>query len=286
MNSLLEAPVDLRPVYARLEHELVRLLRGLTLEDWERPTICAGWRVKDVAAHLLDTHLRKLSMGRDGYFGERAEGVDSYQGLVAFLDRLNADWVKAARRLSPAVLVDLLERTSQQAIEHDRTLDLRAPARFSVAWAGEEQSAVWFDIAREYTERWHHQAQIRLAVEKPGLHSREFYHPVLDTFLRALPHHYRAMPAAEGTSVRIVVSGDAGGTWPITRRGGTWVRGEGPGTPAAVVTLPGEIAWRVFTKGIAHDEARRQSKIEGDATLGAHLFSMLSVMASERGGGG
>ena len=34
---------------------------------------------------------------------------------------------------------------------------------FGVAWAGEERSPAWFDVARELTERWHHQAHIRLA---------------------------------------------------------------------------------------------------------------------------
>jgi len=59
-----------------------------------------------------------------------------------------------------------------------------------VSWAGEEESANWFDTAREFTERWHHQQQIRLAVNKPGIVTREFYFPVLDCFMRALPYAY------------------------------------------------------------------------------------------------
>ena len=55
---------------------------------------------------------------------------------------------------------------------------------FPVSWAGEEESANWFDTAREFTERWHHQQQIRLAVDKPGIMTREFYFPVLDCFMR------------------------------------------------------------------------------------------------------
>jgi uncharacterized protein (TIGR03083 family) len=31
---------------------LADLLTGLTAEEWERPSWCAGWRVRDVAAHL------------------------------------------------------------------------------------------------------------------------------------------------------------------------------------------------------------------------------------------
>jgi hypothetical protein len=47
-------PVDLRDLLAQLDVELLRLLGGLTIEDWARPTACRLWSVKDVAAHLLD----------------------------------------------------------------------------------------------------------------------------------------------------------------------------------------------------------------------------------------
>ncbi|MEO6056721.1 MAG: maleylpyruvate isomerase N-terminal domain-containing protein, partial [Gemmatimonadales bacterium] len=52
----------LRPLHA----ELLRLLRGLTADDWHRPTVCALWSVRDVVAHLLDDDLRRLSFHRDG----------------------------------------------------------------------------------------------------------------------------------------------------------------------------------------------------------------------------
>lgn len=32
--------------------ELADLLDGLTAEQWEAPTLCAGWRVREVAAHM------------------------------------------------------------------------------------------------------------------------------------------------------------------------------------------------------------------------------------------
>ena len=39
-------------MYAEREDLLV-FLRNLTAEQWETPSLCAGWRIKDVAAHLL-----------------------------------------------------------------------------------------------------------------------------------------------------------------------------------------------------------------------------------------
>jgi hypothetical protein len=52
--------------------------------------------------------------------------------------------------------------------------------------AGEARSLNWFDTARELTERWHHQEQIRFATNLPGIMTRDLYHPVLDCFLRGL----------------------------------------------------------------------------------------------------
>ena len=54
------------------------------------PAPARQWMVKDLAFHLLDGNLRTLSMLRDDYAGEAPSDV-SYAGIVANLNRLNAD---------------------------------------------------------------------------------------------------------------------------------------------------------------------------------------------------
>src|SRR4051794_38940021 len=44
-------------LFAPLHGELMTLLRGLAAADWERPTVVGAWRVRDIAAHLLDGDL-------------------------------------------------------------------------------------------------------------------------------------------------------------------------------------------------------------------------------------
>ncbi|HUR37704.1 MAG TPA: maleylpyruvate isomerase N-terminal domain-containing protein [Terriglobales bacterium] len=276
------AKPDLRPLFPELERRLIRLLRACSAEDWGKPTIAGQWTVKDVTAHLLDTSLRRLSMARDGFYGEKPE-IGSYQDLVDFLNRLNADWVKAMRRVSPAILIEQLESSSAAVHQYFQSLDLSAPAPFSVAWAGEQASENWFDIAREYTERWHHQQQIRLALGRESgddaITSRELYFPVLDTFMYALPHHYRDRTATEGVIVRANVSGAAGGSWCIQRTGGEWKLSQTQREATAEVTIPDDIAWRVVTKGISRADAIARSSVHGDRALAEHIFSMLSIMA-------
>jgi uncharacterized protein (TIGR03083 family) len=273
-------PIFVADLFPKIETKLIELLRSLSPEEWERRTIAPQWRVKDVAAHLLDTNLRKLSMVRDGYFGESPGQIESYKDLVEFLNRLNADWVRAMRRVSPRLITDLLEWSAPIVCEFTRGLDPMAPAGFSVAWAGEEKSLNWFDIAREYTERWHHQQQIRLAVGKPGIEMRELYYPVLDTFVRALPHGYRKFEAADGTLMVLEIDGEAGGKWFLVRANGRWeLSSQAERDPNSHVMIPQEIAWRVFTKGIDRESALKLSRISGERRLGEHLFGVLAVMA-------
>ncbi|HYH47576.1 MAG TPA: maleylpyruvate isomerase family mycothiol-dependent enzyme [Thermoanaerobaculia bacterium] len=272
--------IDVRPLLPRVDAALIELLRGLSPDDWRRPTLARLWTVQDIAAHLLDTYLRRLSIQRDGHFGDPPGEIGSYGDLVGYLNRLNADWVQAFRRVSPGVLTDLLERWGPPSSAYLAGLDPRGKALFPVAWAGEEESTAWFDVAREYTERWHHQQQIRHATGRPGLLERDLYHPVLDTFLRALPHTYREVAAAKGALLRVTVTGEAGGTWDLLRRDGAWQLGtDAEGSPDAEVTIPREIAWRLFTKGIGKDEARPLLRVEGDPGLGWPVLQLLAVMA-------
>jgi uncharacterized protein (TIGR03083 family) len=273
-------PVLLVDRFPGLHAELMSLLRGLQQADWVKPTACALWTVKDIVAHLLDTGLRRLSRGRDGHIPAPDRAIASYADLVAYLNRLNADWIGAARRLSAGVLIDLLDASAPPLHAFFRSLDPQARADFGVAWAGEESSPVWFDIGREYTERWLHQAQIREAVGALGLTSREWLHPALDIFVRALPHTYNAVQADPGSSVRIEIEGEAGGVWTLVRYADGWRLFTGVDTnPAARVSLNQETAWKLFSKGLSAATARSRVQILGDRKLGQPILGALAVMA-------
>src|SRR5438270_2949035 len=158
------------------------LLRGLSTEEWQRPTVAPRWRVRDVAAHLLDGQLRKLAAVRDGHLLP----PDGAEGVLALINSLNAGGVAYAQRLSTRLLVDLHDVVGRWSVAFVEALDPNADAVFPVAWAGEERSANWMDSGREYTEWWHHQMQIRDAAGRsPLLLERQWLEPLLDFSLRA-----------------------------------------------------------------------------------------------------
>ena len=264
----------LRPI----EVKLAELLRDLRPDEWDLQTVAPAWKVRDVVAHLIDTPLRKLSLVRDQWFVESPR-IESPQDLVDFINRLNREGVAVYRRLSPAVLIGLVEFTRDRYADFHESLDPFAPAAFNVSWAGESTSLNWFDTARELTERWHHQQQIRHATNRPGIMTPDLYHPVLDCFIRGLPHAFRDVDAPRGTTIELDVSGDCGGTWLLTKSHSAWsFAATRPLQAAARVVIPQEIAWRVFTKGIARADAVAQSSLEGDLVLAERIFHLTAIV--------
>lgn len=260
-----------------VETRLLELLRSLATADWDRPTIVPAWNVRQIAAHLLDTSLRKLSIVRDGHFviGPKSPSATD---VSAFVKQANADGVRVYGGLSPAVLIGLIESASSQLCAFTASLDPYAPAAFAVGWAGESTSLNWFDTARELTERWHHQQQIRLAVEREGIMTPELYRPVLETFMRALPFSFRETAAPPDAIVRIIVAGDCGGTWDLCKRE-SWELGPSFAAPETVrIEVPQAIAWRIFTNGITPAEARSRSVTKGDHALIDRFFQTRAIV--------
>ncbi|MBV8708158.1 MAG: maleylpyruvate isomerase family mycothiol-dependent enzyme [Acidobacteriaceae bacterium] len=262
--------------FAPLRAHLLTLLAELGEEDWARPTAAPDWSVKDVTAHLWGGDVAILSGKRDGF--RSAQQIDSYDQLVELVDRLNREWVLAARRLSPRLLREFLAFCGPEVEACFSSLD---PMQMGgpVGWAGSDPAPVWFDLAREFTERWHHQQQIRDATGRPPLYDPYFLTPVLDTFVRALPYAFRNATAPAETSVRFEISGAAGGIWYVYKTDAVWtLLLDSPTEPATTVVLPQDVVWRLFTKGMDRDKARSLAVIGGRVDLAALIFATTAII--------
>ena len=100
-----------------------------------------------------------------------------------------------------------------------------------------------------------------------------------------------------GTCARVNVAGDCGGSWYLVHGceretiDAAPANGRSPsgqprwrliapaeGQPASETTIPQEIAWRVFTKGILREQAARQVRVDGDADLGYHVLDAIAIV--------
>lgn len=279
MATQTNIPIDVVDLLPVLDEKLLQLLKSLTTDEWQKKTIAKLWTVKDVVAHLLDGNLRILSILRDNYSGEKPT-IHSYQDLVDFLNRLNADWVKAMKRVSPELLIFLLEVTGPQFYNYFKSANPFDKSLFAVDWAGETESKNWMEIAREYTEKWLHQQQIRDAVGKQGLLILELYYPFIDIFMLALPHTFRSVTADNGTTIKITITTDIGGSWFLTRTDSKWtLTKDCLQVPVTEVAIDPDISWKLFSKSLRPEQIRDKVEIQGNQKLGEAVLTMVSVMA-------
>jgi uncharacterized protein (TIGR03083 family) len=271
-------PIEVIDLFPEVLNRLLELLSGLTLESWQRPTACSGWTVKDVAIHLLGDDLGMLSKGRDGYVLSNRQ-VENWAELVDLINKSNDQWVRCGQRISPRLIRELLQFTGDQVNEYFRLLDPYDTGNV-VSWAGPEPAPVWLDLAREYTERWHHQQHIRDAVGVPGLKEPRYLSPVLDTFVRALPYTFKDFYADENALVVLKIMGSAGGTWFLRREKGEWgLYLKVEGKVVCEVTMDEEDAWRLFTKGLTVEEARSRIGISGNEAAGERVLETVAIIA-------
>ena len=129
------ATVDHRALHDAENADLSAYLHSLSGDDWERPSLCAGWRVRDVVGHILDGNELRLtalpwrltrfgfSSDRSGryYSIRRAEGHAPESLLRAFDER--DPWSGTCRVFPPRlVLLDRLvhHQDIRRALGHRR----------------------------------------------------------------------------------------------------------------------------------------------------------------------
>lgn len=75
------------------------------------------------------------------------------------------------------------------------------------------------------------------------------------------------------------ISGECGGRWFLRKEplGWRFVK-QSDVKFASRVTIPQELAWRVFTKGIDRDSARAQIAVEGNRDLGEKVLQLTAIV--------
>ncbi len=269
-------PIIVTQLFPDIRTELTRVLESLTDEQWEYPTACTGWTVRDVALHLLGTRVGLLSGMRD-HDGQWLK-VDNFQELIKLIDAQNDLWVKAARRISRKLLISLLEVTNEQIITFLNALN-PLEVGGGIGWTGNDSDPIWMHIARELTEQWMHHQHICDAADITSLNEARFVHPVLSTFVYALPQTYSGTDAPPDTLVKLEIRGEGGGTWHLVREAQDWqLYADTDLTPTTTVSMDSDTAWRLFTKGLEAETVRQRTDVEGDLALFEVLLKTVAII--------
>ncbi len=275
-----EAPHDYAALFTIERSRLTGLLARLRAADWERPSPCPGWSVLGLCCHLLGDDLGSLARHRDDYLGTPGPPGATEAEFAAWLDELQAGWVRAAWRLSPRIVADLLAWTGPQIAATFRRQDPRARTA-SVSWAGLGPVPAWLDHARELSECWIHRQQILQALGRPSDLRADLAGPVLDGLRWAWP--YRLTQARQpGCTVTIRITGPVTRTWYLAAAATDWGFRDQPAPPAAAsLTMTTEQAWRLLSNNLPA-ASKADLAVSGDQVTTGILLSTRAIIGTPR----
>jgi uncharacterized protein (TIGR03083 family) len=280
MATILDhSDVDHVELFAHERRTLLGLLADLDDADWSRPTPCPGWSVLDLACHLVGDDLGLLARHRDGHVGLHPPGDADDAAFAEWLDALQDQWVRAARRLSRQVTVALLAWAEPQLVEMLRAQD--ASARTAVVtWAGSEPVPRWLDQARELSEYWIHRQQLHLALDRPPDLAGPTAAAVIDALRWAYPYRLASAPRPEGDTVAITITGELDRQWYLRADRSGWEFAPTPG-PRLVAQLrtSADEAWRLLTNNLSRDD-QRQLDLTGDDAVVEVLRRTRAIIAA------
>jgi Mycothiol maleylpyruvate isomerase N-terminal domain len=246
------------------------------------PTPCPGWSVLGLTSHLLGVDLSLLAGQRDDHHGTPAPSGMSEDAFIAWLDDLQVEWVLAARRLSPRLVVDLLDWTDAQVVEMLESQDETAVSA-TVSWASTGQVPVWLDQARELSERWIHRQQILQTIGNPSDLRPDLVVPVLDGLRWAYPFRLLPHQRPAGATVEISVSAPTiGFRWYLVSDGIGWHFQPRPGDRlVAQLTMTVEQTWRLLTNNL---ESHNHGEVlgSGDPDIVASLLRTRAIIGAPK----
>jgi uncharacterized protein (TIGR03083 family) len=261
-----EPPYQIAPLFLLERERLSDLLAGLEPADWQRPSPCPGWTVLGLSAHLAGDDLGFLARHRDGHHGTPAPEHASEDEFIAWLDGLQDEWVRAARRMSPRIVTGLLAWSGPQVAAAMGAQDPAARTGW-VSWAGTGPVPAWLDQVRELAEYWIHRQQLLQALDRPSDLRADLAGPVLDGLRLAYPFRLGQAQAEAGDTVTISVSGPVARTWFLVATPAGWEFRDEPGSRGvAAMSMTTEQAWRLLTNNLPAAE-RSRITAAGDATV-------------------
>lgn len=275
------------PVVALLDEEwraIAELGEELAPEEWELPSECPGWSVRDLVSHMVGTERSLLGEAAPPDPGP-APHVHNPVGAA------NESWVAARRGLpGAAVLAEFREVTGRRLGEL-RVFD-------EAQWATSGPSPLGTVPYREFMQVrlmdcWVHEQDMRVATGRPGHRSG----PVADVALNRIASAMgfvlaKKSGAPDGSSARFVLAGEPTRLLEVEVKAGRGHVGPlaaVPSRPAdsvgeadrtVVLDMDSELFWRLGCGRVSGEAALGAALvgIKGDLELGRNVVRNMAFM--------
>ncbi len=247
---------------ARAMHaRLLAQLETFDADDWEKPTACTAWTVRDIVAHQAGAYAAFSSFAefRRQYFipppkGRLPEDVINEIQIADRKNKTNAELISEIREKGPRTI------TNRQRIPFFlRALSLPRP----------DGSKLNFGYLLDVIftrDAWMHQIDFARATNREMKLTREQDGRIVELVMRDV--NTLLAPKLGGRALVIELTGVAGGAWRI---------GDSQ-TPHAAIQMDA-LDFNIYASGrFTYAQARAKAQIEGDRALAENLLRQISIL--------
>jgi uncharacterized protein (TIGR03083 family) len=248
---------------------IVALAEGLTPAEWDLPTACPGWSVKDNVSHVIA--IEAMLLGRPN---PDVALPDDLPHVRNDFGRVNEQWVESYRGRTPdEVLADLRGVIAERRAALGG-MDQAAFDAESFTPAGPDSYGRFMRI--RVMDIWMHEQDIREAVGRPGHEDGAAPQAVLEELSAMLGYVVgKRAGAPDGSSVRFSLTGPMSRTVDVAVDGRARVVDALPGEPTVALTMPGLLFTRLCG-GRGADPAGVD--MQGDTALGEAVVANMGFM--------
>lgn len=247
---------------------------ALDAEEWQIPSECPGWTVRDVLSHMVGTERSLL--------GEQApEPAPSTPSYVRNrVGAFNEAWVQARRHVAgPEMLAEFVEVTERR-LARMRSWPMSRFEELGPSPVGEVPYREFMRL--RVMDCWVHEQDIRVATKRPGHRQGDATELAIDRIASAMGFVVgKQAQAPEGSSVRFDVVGDVCRRVDIEVRQGRAVPiHDLTPEPTAVLTMDQEAFWRLACGRIPGEAALSAGLVElrGDLSLARQVLVSMTFM--------
>lgn len=247
------------------------LCGGLIDTEWDTPTDCPGWTVRDLVSHMIGTE-RMLA-------GDSAPDAPSHVGAHVRnpIGEANEAWVDARRSVpGREVLAEFAEVTSSR-LDQLRAMSPDDFDRVGFTPEGEGPYRTFMDI--RLFDCWVHEQDIRRALDRPGHLDGPIAERSVGKIAAAAGYVVgKKAGAPEGATVVFEVHGPTAITVPVVVEGRARVLDEAPSDPTVALRLD---TTTYVALGCGRWDAERALAdgdvgVEGDEALGRHVLDNMA----------
>jgi uncharacterized protein (TIGR03083 family) len=246
------------------------LCRDLAPEDWDRPTDCPGWSVRDQISHIIGTE--RMLLG-----DERPPAAPGGAHVRNPIGESNEAWVEARRtRPGPEVLDEMREVTAAR-LEALRSMTTEEFDREGFTPEGPGPYRAFMEI--RLFDCWEHEQDIRRAVGRPGHLDGPIAAMAVAKVAAAAGYVVGKKAAApEGSSVVFEVHGPVELTVPVLVEGRARILDDAPPDPTVRIRLDAEAYNALGCGRWSGEQAMSTGRVtlEGDDELGRRVVDNMA----------